>query len=664
MLNIQNFGGTFMHIDSLKAVALSVRALSMDGVQKANSGHPGLPMGCAELGALLYGEVLKHNPADSGWIDRDRFVLSAGHGSMFLYSLLHLSGYKLGLEELKKFRQLGSKTPGHPEYGWTDGVETTTGPLGAGFSNAVGMAIAESMLEAKFNTPEHKVVDHYTYALSGDGCMMEGITSEAASLAGHLGLGKLIVFYDSNKISIEGNTDITFTESVADRYRAYNWQVLEGNMYDFEGMAGLIDKARAEGGKPSMIILKSVIGMGSPNKAGSHDVHGAPLGNDEITATRKNLGIPEDTDFYIDPKALDYFKGKKTDFQAAQDKWQAAFDAWAKANPELKKEWDQWMSETPDLSGIKWPEYKVGDSEATRSASGSALKAIAAALGNFVGGSADLEPSNKTGLGQGDYSRDNRAGRTLRFGVREHAMGGIANGIALHGGLRTFCATFLVFADYMRPPVRLANLMKLPVTYVYTHDSIYVGEDGPTHQPVEHLESLRIIPGMTVLRPGDGEETNVAWQIALEKIDGPVALALTRQNLSVYEKADKAWQKNMRKGAYIVKDVDGKPDVVLVATGSEVNLALKAAEISGKKVRIVSMPSREIFLQQDAAFRTTILPEGVKTVVAETGIVNGWEGIATDADHVLCMRSFGESGPAGDVEKHFGFVPENLAKML
>ncbi|WP_319415900.1 transketolase [Marispirochaeta aestuarii] len=653
-----------MHIDSLKAVALSVRALSMDGVQKANSGHPGLPMGCAELGALLYGEVLKHNPADSGWFDRDRFVLSAGHGSMFLYSLLHLSGYKLPLEELKKFRQLGSKTPGHPEYGWTDGVETTTGPLGAGFSNAVGMAIAESMLAAKFNTSEHKVVDHYTYALSGDGCMMEGITSEAASLAGHLGLGRLIVFYDSNKISIEGNTDITFTESVADRYRAYNWQVLEGDMYDFAGMAGLIEKAKAEGGKPSLIILKSVIGKGSPNKAGSHDVHGAPLGTDEVKATRKNLGIPEDAEFYIDPKAVEYFKSRKADFQDAQDEWQAVFDAWAKATPELKKEWDQWMAGTPDLSGIKWPEYKVGDSAATRSASGSAMKAIAAALGNFMGGSADLEPSNKTGLGQGDYSRENCSGRTLRFGVREHAMGGIANGIALHGGLRTFCATFLVFADYMRPPIRLANLMKLPVTYVFTHDSIYVGEDGPTHQPVEHLESLRIIPGMTVLRPGDGEETNVAWEMALEKTDGPVALALTRQNLSVYQKADKDWQKTMRKGAYIVKEVDGTPDVVLVATGSEVNLALKAADMSGKKVRVVSMPSRETFLKQDAAFRKAILPEGVKTVVAETGIVNGWEGIASNADSVLCMRSFGESGPAGDVEKYFGFVPENLAKLL
>ncbi len=657
-----------MQIDSLQAVAKSVRALSIDGVQAANSGHPGLPMGAAELGALLYGEVLKHNPADSGWVDRDRFVLSAGHGSMFLYSLLHLSGYKLSLDELKKFRQLGSKTPGHPEHGWTDGVETSTGPLGAGLTNAVGMAIAETMLAAKFNTAEHTIIDHYTYALAGDGCMMEGVTSEAASLAGHLGLEKLIVFYDSNRISIEGNTEITFTESVADRYKAYGWQVLEGDMYDIAGTAGLVAKAKAgterDGGKPTLIILKSIIGKGSPNMEGSHDVHGAPLGTEERKLTRKNLGIPENEDFYIDPKASEFFAGKKPGWQAAQDAWNEGFKAWAAANPALKKEWDLWMAEKSDAGLVSWPEYKVGDSVATRSASGSAIKAIGQGLSNFVGGSADLEPSNKTALGFGDYQKDNRGGRTLRFGVREHAMGGIANGIALHGGLRTFCATFLVFADYMRPPMRLASLMKLPVTYVLTHDSIYVGEDGPTHQPVEHVESLRIIPGMTVFRPGDAQETNCAYEIALEKTDGPVALALTRQNLAVYEKADKDWMNTMRKGAYVVKDTDGTPDVVVVATGSEVNLALSAAEKSGKKVKIVSMPSRETFQQQDKAFKASILPAGVKTVVAEAGIGAGWEGIASDPELILCMKSFGESGPAGDVAKHFGFIVENLASML
>ena len=653
-----------MQIDSLKAVALSVRALSIDGVQAANSGHPGLPMGAAELGVVLYGEVLKHNPADSGWVDRDRFVLSAGHGSMFLYSILHLAGYKLSLDDLKKFRQLGSKTPGHPEYGWTDGVETSTGPLGAGFSNAVGMAIAETMLAEKFNTSEHMVIDHYTYALSGDGCMMEGVTSEAASLAGHLGLGKLIVFYDSNRISIEGNTDITFTESVADRYRAYGWQVLEGDMYDMEGIAGLVEKAKGDGGRPALIILKSIIGKGSPNKAGSHDVHGAPLGTEEVKLTRKNLGIPEDQDFFIDPRVKMFFSAKTSEWQDAQDKWNATFSAWAAANPALKKEWDLWHAEKPDVSLVKWPEYKVGDSVATRSASGSALKAMADAFSNMVGGSADLEPSNKTALGYGDYQRNNRSGRTLRFGVREHAMGGIANGIALHGGLQTFCATFLVFADYMRPPMRLASLMKLPVLYVLTHDSIYVGEDGPTHQPVEHVESLRIIPGMTIFRPGDAQETNMAYQIALEKYDGPVALALTRQNLSVYEKADKDWNNTIKKGAYIVKDTVGTPDVVVVASGSEVNLALEAAEQSGKKVRVVSMPSRETFAKQDSAFKASLLPAGVKTVVAEAGIGSGWEGIASASENILCMNSFGESGPADDIAEHFGFTAEKLAGLL
>jgi transketolase len=653
-----------MNIEGLKAAALSVRTLSMDGVEAANSGHPGLPMGCAELGALLYGEVLKHNPADSAWMDRDRFVLSAGHGSMFLYSLLHLSGYDLPLDELKRFRQLGSKTPGHPEYRWTDGVETTTGPLGAGFSNAVGMAIAETMLAAKFNTGEHTIVDHYTYALSGDGCMMEGVTSEAASLAGHLGLGKLIVFYDSNKISIEGGTELAFTESVADRYRAYNWQVLEGDMYDFKGVAARIAEAKAETERPTIIILKSVIGQGSPNKAGSHDVHGAPLGADEIKATRRNLGVDENADFYIDPKATDYFAAARPGKTALYESWKKEFAAWAAANPGLKSEWDAWTAATPDLSAVKWPQYKVGDADATRNASGKAIKAIAAACGNLVGGSADLEPSNKTGMDYGDYQKGNRAGRTLRFGVREHGMGGIANGIALHGGLKTFCATFLVFADYMRPPIRLASLMKLPVTYVFTHDSIYVGEDGPTHQPVEHLASLRIIPGMTVLRPGDPEETNESWRLAMEKTDGPVALALTRQNLAVYEKADKNWKENFKRGAYVVRDVGGKPDVVLVATGSEVNLALAAAEKSGKKVKIVSMPSRETFLRQDAAFRRSILGEGITTVVAEVGVIDGWEGIASGRDKVLCMDSFGESGPAKAVGEHFGFTVEKLASML
>lgn len=652
-----------MDTKALDAIALSVRSLSMDGVQAANSGHPGLPLGCAELGAALYGEILNINPAKSDWIDRDRFILSAGHGSMFVYSLLHLAGFDLPFEELKKFRQLGSKTPGHPEYRWTDGVETTTGPLGAGFSNAVGMAVAETVLAAKFNTNQHKIVDHYTYALSGDGCMMEGLTSEAASLAGHLGLGKLIVFYDSNKITIEGSTDIAFTEDVGKRYEAYNWQVLKGDMYDYAGILKAVEQAKAETGKPTLIILKSVIGKGSPNKAGSHDVHGAPLGPDEIKATRKALGLDENEAFYIAPEAKAHFDKRRVQWAEDYDAWNVTFKAWAKENPALKTEWDQWMADKVDLSGVEWPSYASGDSLATRSASGKALQAIAKAVTNLYGGSADLAPSNNTALPHGDYSKADRAGRTFHFGVREHAMGGVVNGLVLHGGLRVFCATFLVFADYMRPAIRLASIMKLPATYIFTHDSFYVGEDGPTHQPVETIASLRIIPGLTVLRPADAQETSFAWKWAMEKTDGPVVLALTRQNLTVFDKpAD--WEASAKKGAYIAKDSDGAPETVVLASGSEVNLAIDACEKSSKKVRVVSVISLETFKQQDAAFIESLIPSGARVVVAEAGVKDGWEGFASGDDAILCMRSFGESGPYKELARHFGFVPEHLASLF
>ncbi len=652
-----------MDTKALDAIALSVRSLSMDGVQAANSGHPGLPMGCAELGAALYGNILKINPAKSSWIDRDRFILSAGHGSMFVYSLLHLAGFDLPYEELKKFRQLGSKTPGHPEFGYTDGVETTTGPLGAGFSNAVGMAIAETVLAEKFNTPEHSVIDHYTYTLSGDGCMMEGITSEAASLAGHLGLGKLIVFYDSNEITIEGSTDLAFTEDVAKRFEGYNWQVMEGDMYDYNGIFNAVESAKKEPNKPTLIILKSIIGKGSPNKQGTHGVHGAPLGEEEIKETRKALGIKEDDAFYIAPEAKAFFEERRKAWASEYEAWETMFKAWASANPELKKEWDLWMSEKTDLSDVEWPSYSVGDSLATRKAGGAALQAIAAKVTNLYGGSADLAPSNVTTIPYGDYSKESRGGRTFHFGVREHAMGGVANGLSLHGGLRIFCATFLVFADYMRPAVRLASIMKQPVTYVYTHDSFYVGEDGPTHQPVETVSSLRIIPGVTVLRPADAEETNLAWKWATEKTDGPVALALTRQNLTVFEKPA-GWEEQARKGAYIAKECSGTPETVILASGSEVNLALDAAEQSSKNVRVVSVLSLETFKQQDAAYIKSLIPEGARVVVAEAGVKEGWEGFATDDDAILCMRGFGESGSYKDLAKHFGFTPENLASIL
>jgi transketolase len=653
-----------MNTKAVEAAALTIRSLSMDGIQKANSGHPGLPMGCAELGALLYGEIMKHDPAEPDWVDRDRFVLSAGHGSMLLYSLLHLCGYGLTLNDVKNFRQLGSPTAGHPEYGAAAGIETTTGPLGAGFSNAVGFAIAEQMLAAKFNTADTTIIDHYTYVLSGDGCMMEGITSEAASLAGHLGLGKLIVFYDSNHITIDGSTDITFTEDVLTRYKGYDWQTLSGSAYDIEGIMDLVSRAKAERDKPTIIILESIIGKGSPNMAGTSTVHGAPLGDEEIAATRKNLGIPTDTDFYVSPVAADYFNGKRSGWSKGYEAWKKRFTAWAAGNPELKAQWDS-IFHLPDCAKADMPVYKAGDSVATRSAGNSAQLALAKVIPNIVGGSADLAGSNKTAMPDfGEFSKTDRKGRTINFGVREHGMGGITNGIALHGGFQPFCSTFLIFSDYMRPTIRLAALMNLPVIYIFTHDSIFVGEDGPTHQPIEQIESLRIIPNVRVLRPADAEETNEAWRMAIERRDGPTVIALTRQNLRVFEKGDPEWQQNIRKGAYTALDCEGAPEIVIAATGSEVTMAIEAAGESGKKVRVVSMISRELFEAQGSPFKESLIPVGVRVITAEAGIGTGWRGIATSEEDILCINKFGESGEATMVADSLGMNTAGLVKLI
>ena len=649
-----------MNLPALKSLALSVRSLSMDAVQAANSGHPGLPLGCADLGALVYGDVLKHDPTHPDWIDRDRFVLSAGHGSMLLYSLLHLTGYALPLDEIKKFRQLGSKTPGHPEYGHTAGVETTTGPLGAGFSNAVGLAIAETKLAAEFNTPQHKIVDHYTYALSGDGCLMEGVASEAASLAGYLELGKLIVFYDSNGITIEGHTDIAFTEDVGKRFEAYGWQVLKGSAHDIPQMADLIAQAKKETGKPTLVILKSTIGFGSPNKAGTHDVHGTPLGAEEIKLTKKNLGLPEDQQFYIVPEALKYATERAPQWKKAYDDWQTSFAAWAKANPELKTKWDLFFGDhNAQLDKVEEPAFNVGEAIATRVSGGKSLVAFAKALPWLFGGSADLAPSNNTALPFGDYSPKNRLRRTMHYGVREHGMGGVVNGLNLHGGYRAFGATFLVFADYMRPPLRLAALMHLPAIHVFTHDSIFVGEDGPTHEPIEQAESLRIIPNLLVLRPGDAQESFQAWRLALSQTKRPTAILLTRQNLKVYEKPA-TWKEDFKKGAIVVKD-EAKPDVVVIATGSEVNLALEAAALApNKKVKVISVTSRELVKENPDHWKK-LVPAGVRVVAAEAGVTNGWLGLA---DAVLGIDRFGESGPGAAVAKYLGLTAENLAKLF
>ncbi|MCQ2611827.1 MAG: transketolase [Treponema sp.] len=654
-----------MNEKGIAAAALSVRSLSMDAIQKANSGHPGLPLGCAELASVLYGEILKHNPADSKWSDRDRFVLSAGHGSMLLYSILHLAGYKVSMDDIKNFRQVGSICAGHPEYGVTDGVEATGGPLGQGVSMAVGMAMAESMLAARFNTEKRTIVDHYTYSLVGEGCLQEGVASEACSLAGNLKLGKLIVFYDENRISIDGSTDITFTDDIAKRYEAYGWQVLKGDMYNVNQIVKLTEEAKANKDQPTLIMLKSVIGKGAP-KQGTADVHGAPLGVEGCKEAKKVLGLPEDKDFYVVPEAYEYFEGKKAQWAKQQADWQAEFDAWACENPDLKKQWDAFHSDaaTADVDDF---EYKVGDSCATRDASGKALNVIAARYGNLVGGSADLMGPNKTAFksDEGTFSPANRKGRTIEYGIREFAMSTVCAGISLHGGLRPFCATFLVFSDYLRPSLRVVSLMKQPVIYVFTHDSIYVGEDGPTHQPIETMTALRTIPGVQVLRPGDPEESMEAWKIAYASKDHPVCMAFTRQALAVYPKDDADWKNTMKKGAYIVKTGDATPDITVLASGSEVNMALKAAElVADKKIRVVSVPDLKAFEAQDKAFQDKIIGGAKRVVCTEAGISMEWLQFATSKEDVFCIDRFGESGPANKVAEYLGFTSEKLAELL
>lgn len=653
-----------MDTKGIAAVAKSIRSLSIDAIQKAKSGHPGLPLGCAELAAILYGEVLKHNPADSKWADRDRFVLSAGHGSMLLYSILHLSGYKVSLDDIKNFRQVGSVCPGHPEFGWTDGVENTSGPLGQGIALAVGMALAESIEAAKFNTAEHKIVDHYTYALCGEGCLEEGVSSEASSFAGHNKLGKLIVFYDQNKISIDGSTDITFTEDIGKRYEAYGWQVLKGDMYDVEGLLKLIEEAKKCSDKPSLIMLKSVIGKFAP-KQGTPVVHGEPLGESDVAETKKALGINPQEFFYVDPQAIRYFEDKKAGFAKKEADWNKEFEAWAKENPELAKQWKASFEGTAD-GEAEDPVYEIGANVATRSASGDMINAMGLRYSCLVGGSADLKGSNKSGMkcDGGTYTPSNRAGRSIEYGIREFGMASEALGMCAHGGIRPFVATYLVFSDYMRPSIRLASIMKQPVIYDLTHDSIYVGEDGPTHQPIEQLSSLRAIPGVQVLRPGDAEETVAAWHIAMESKDHPVVLALTRQNVPVYEKEDKNWKETIKKGAYVVKNGGENPDVTVVATGSEVNMALDAAKkVSGKTVRVVSILDKNLF-ESDEKFMNESLGGAKRVIVAEAGCRCGWEGIATSRRDLFTIDRFGESGPGKNVAQALGFTADKLAELI
>lgn len=650
-----------MDAHAIAATAKTVRCLSMDAIQKANSGHPGMPMGMAELAAILYGEFMKHDPAAPGWLDRDRFVLSAGHGSMWLYSILHLAGYDISLDDIRSFRQIGSKCAGHPEYGMTPGVETTTGPLGQGFATAVGMAMAESMLAARFNTPSRTVIDHTTWVLAGDGCMQEGVASEAASLAGTLGLGKLIVFYDDNAITIDGETSLSFTEDVAARFRAYGWQVQKGDAYDMDGIRAMVAAARADADHPSLIMLQSVIGKGAPTMQGSHKTHGAPLGTDEIARAKAAMGVPADAMFHVDADAVAYFGKRRAELASAHAAWETVWKSWRSENPALAAEFDAMLAGAPATAPL-WPTWEPAQQVATRNASGLALGAAFAAWPGLVGGSADLTGPNVTQLPGKPYSRTNRAGRMVHYGIREHAMAAASNGIAAHGGLRPFCATFLVFADYLRPALRLSALMKLPVIYVLTHDSVYIGEDGPTHQPVEHLASLRAIPGVLVLRPADAEETAEAWAMAMARTDGPTVLALTRQNLPVLAKADPVWRDTFRTGAYVVRSKPGEPDVVVLASGSEVELAVRAAEaVAEKNVRVVSVPSLETFLTQPQEIRDTIVPPEARVVACEAGRSMGWDRLA---DSFLGIERFGESGPGAKVAVHLGLTAEALTALV
>ncbi len=650
---------------------MTIRMLSADGVEKANSGHPGMPMGAASMAYVLWTQFLRHNPLNPKWVNRDRFVLSAGHGSMLLYSLLHLTGYDLPLEELKDFRQWGSKTPGHPEYGLAPGVETTTGPLGQGFANGVGMAIAERYLASHFNQPGHVIVDHYTYGIVSDGDLMEGVSHEAASLAGHLKLGKLIYLYDDNHISIEGSTDLTFTESRTARFEAYGWhveQLTDGN--DLEAISSAITVAQEETERPSLIAVRTHIGYGSPNKQDTAAVHGEPLGPEEIRLTKDNLGWPLEPSFLIPEEAMAHFRQAIDNGKALEDQWNEKLLAYEKAYPELGKQWHRWMNgELPEGWEEEIPAFPAdGKGMATRVASGNVLNAIAPKIPNLIGGSADLAPSNKTLIkDEKDFQSGQFEGRNLHFGVREHAMGSILNGMALHGGLIPYGGTFLVFSDYMRPAIRLAALMGVKVIYVFTHDSIGLGEDGPTHQPVEHLSALRAIPHLTVIRPSDANETATAWQYAIKSQKGPVALALSRQSIPTLDRNGYAPATELLKGAYVLRDAENKKaDIILIATGSEVAIALEAClklEEKGVAVRLVSMPSWELFESQPEDYRRQILPPEVDLRIAiEAGCTHGWHRYVGKNGVVIGHDDFGASSPYKVLYEKFGITVDRIVR--
>ena len=645
----------------------------MDAVQKAKSGHPGAPMGMADIAEVLWNDFLKHNPNNPNWVDRDRFILSNGHGSMLIYSLLHLSGYELSMDELKRFRQMHSKTPGHPEYGYAPGVETTTGPLGQGITNGVGMALAEKVLAGQFNRDDHKIVDHYTYVFMGDGCLMEGISHEACSLAGTLGLGKLMAFWDDNGISIDGHVEGWFTDDTPKRFEAYGWHVIRDvDGHDPEAIKKAIMEARSVNDKPSLICTKTVIGYGSPNLCGSHDCHGAPLGDDEIKATRENLGWGYEP-FVIPEDVYAGWNGKDKGAEAEQH-WNEKFEAYKAAYPELAAEYERrmagdlpadWTTKANDF--ISTVNAKA-ETIASRKASQNALNGYGPALPELLGGSADLAGSNLT-LWSGSVSISNTVsdGNYIHYGVREFGMAAIQNGIALHGGFVNYGATFLMFSEYARNALRMAALMKVQSIFVFTHDSIGLGEDGPTHQPVEQTATLRMIPNMSVWRPCDAVESAVAWRYSIERKDGPSSMIFSRQGLP-HQTRDDATIANIAKGGYILKDTDGQPDAIIIGTGSEVGLAMDAAQVlaeKGKKVRVVSMPSTDAFEAQDEAYKESVLPSAVRARVAvEAGVTDGWIKYVGLDGRVIGINTFGESAPAAELFKHFGFTVENVVEAV
>ncbi|MBU8906338.1 transketolase [Desertibacillus haloalkaliphilus] len=644
----------------------TIRTLSIDSIEKAQSGHPGMPMGAAPMAYTLFAKYMDHNPANPDWFNRDRFILSAGHGSMLLYSLLHLHGYGVTMEDLKEFRQWGSRTPGHPEFGHTPGVEATTGPLGQGVAMAVGFAMAERHLASTYNRDDFNVVDHYTYSICGDGDLMEGVSAEASSLAGHLKLGKLIVFYDSNDISLDGDLNQSFSESVEDRYKAYGWQVIrveDGN--NLEEISKAVEVAKVDE-RPTLIEVKTTIGYGSPNKGGKSASHGAPLGEVEAKLTKESYKWTFEEDFYVPNEVRDHYAELAKEGKQKEEAWNQMFADYKQAHPELASQLETAIKgELPEGWDKDVPVYEEGDKAATRATGGEVLNAIAKNTPSLFGGSADLASSNKTMLnGEEDFSRDNYAGRNIWFGVREFAMAAAVNGMALHGGVKPYASTFFVFSDYLRPALRLSALMKVPATYVFTHDSIAVGEDGPTHEPVEQLAALRAIPDVSIIRPADGNETAAAWKLAVESTNQPTVLVLTRQGLPTLPSTRENAYEGVKKGAYVVSETNGDVDGLLLASGSEVSLALEAQQVLEKEgihVSVVSMPSWDRFEQQSAEYKQSVIPSNVKHRLGiEMGATLGWERYTGDEGAVLGIDTFGASAPGDRILKEYGFTVENV----